>query len=501
MRKILFGLLWVTLLAAFPSVGVAQATPGTEPWVREDRPNIIFIFIDDLGYGDLSLYRRAEDPGPETEHLDRLARSGVRFLQFYASSPICSPSRVAMMTGQYPQRWHIYGHLASRESNRERGMAHWLSTEATLLPRLLQKAGYATAHFGKWHLGGQRNVGDAPHPRAYGFDDALVSMEGLGQRLLEPGGKGLGSRALGPPEDIRDVPKHDMTEVWVDRAIAFARQQQRRGRPFYINLWPRDVHDPFQPSQEELAGIEEPEGVINPSQWRRFFAVLNEMDEQVGRLVGAIDEMGMQEETIFVVAGDNGPTAWPRYYEGDKGEGAAPGYTGGLRGRKWSLYEGGIRQPFFVRWSGRIQPGTVNEETVATGVDLLPSLMSIVGIDLPEDYHSDGVNLSRAMLGRTEPVRARPVFWEYNALGGNLQPALEKDRSPTLALRDGSWKMLVNADGTGAELYNLAEDIDESDNLVARYPRRTVRMIQRLLDWYHEEMPPPLHGLSKPQVP
>ena len=484
-------------LAAASTVpgSVRAGDAGTGP----ERPNIVFVFIDDLGYGDLSLYRTGGPAGPETEHLDRLAREGVRFDQFYAGSPICSPSRVAVLTGQYPQRWHIYGHLGKRARNRERGMAHWLSTDAVVLPRLLKDAGYATAHYGKWHLGGQRDVGTAPLPEAYGFDDALVSMEGLGERILEPGGTGLGNRSLGPPEVIRDVPKHDMTEVWVDRAIAFAREH--REQPFYLNLWPRDVHDPFKPSEEELARVEAPEGVPNPDQWRRFFAVLNEMDRQLGRFVDALDEMGLGEETMIVVTGDNGPTAWDRYYEGGKGEGAAPGYTSGLRGRKWSLYEGGIREPFFVRWPGRVPEGTVNETTVMTCVDLLPSLASIAGVELPDGYRSDGVDLSRALLGTSVPVRARPVFWEYNSLGGNIEPGLERDRSPTLAMRDGSWKVLANADGSDLELYDLSGDPEESDNLAGRAVHRANRMRGRLLRWYHDDLPDPLHGVTKPSRP
>jgi arylsulfatase A-like enzyme len=493
-RTIGTGAVGLAAASTVPAAGMAGGA-GSVP----DRPNIVFVFIDDLGYGDLSLYRRTGDSGPETEHLDRLAREGLHFEQFYASSPICSPSRVGVMTGQYPQRWHVYGHLASRERNRERGMAHWLSPDAVVLPRLLKDAGYATAHYGKWHLGGQRDVGNAPLPEDYGFDDALVSMEGLGERILEPDGEGLGSRSLGPPEAIRDVPKHDMTEVWVDRAIAFAREH--RDRPFYLNLWPRDVHDPFKPSEAERARVEVPEGVPNPDQWRRFFAVLEEMDRQLGRFADALDEMGLGPDTMIVVTGDNGPTAWSRYYEGDKGEGAAPGYTAGLRGRKWSLYEGGVREPFFVRWPGRVPPGTRNERTVVTGVDLLPSLASIAGVELPSAYRSDGVDLSRALIGASRPVRARSIFWEYNALGGNLQPGLERDRSPTLAMRDGSWKVLANADGSGRELYNLASDRDESENLTDRFPRRTARMKRALLRWYHQDLPVPRHGVEKPSPP
>lgn len=479
---------------ALPSLG--DAKPPIPTGNPPDRPNIIFVFIDDLGYGDLSIYG---NPKIKTPHMDTLARDGIRFTQFYVNSPICSPSRVAVMTGQYPQRWHVHGHFAGRQRNRKRGMVDWLSTEAVTLPRLLKGAGYATAHYGKWHMGGQRDVGGAPHPKQYGFDDTLVSMEGLGARILEPGGDGLGNRNLGPPEDIRDVPKHDMTEVWVDHAIEFARTH--RDQPFYINLWPRDVHDPFKPSEKELGRIDPVSDQPNPKQWRRFYAVLKELDRQLGRLVKAITDLDLAQETLILLTGDNGPTAWRHYYKAQKGDGGAPGFTGGLRGRKWSLYEGGIRQPLIVRWLGHTPSNEVNETTVMTGVDLLPSLCAIANVRLPQEYESDGVNLGKVLLGKSEPARARPIFWEYNALGGNIVPGLKKDQSPDLAIRDGDWKLLTDADGTGTELYNLAANPTESNNCAERYSRRTARMKSRVLHWFHRQMPPPQGNPAKPNVP
>jgi arylsulfatase A-like enzyme len=195
--------------------------------------------------------------------------------------------------------------------------------------------------------------------------------------------------------------------------------------------------------------------------------------------------MGLGEKTMIVVTGDNGPTAWSHYYQGGKGEGAAPGLTGGLRGRKWSLYEGGLREPLIVRWSGTIPAGTVNRETVMAAVDLLPSLCALAGVSLPEGYEPDGLDLSEAMLGRAAPARSRPLFWEYNSLGGNIRPGLKKDQSPNLAMRDGDWKLLLNADGTGAELYNLACDPTEADNLASRNSERVATMRPLLLGWYH----------------
>ena len=164
-------LLAVAAVCRVPLAAAAQAP----------RPNFIFVLIDDMGYADLSCYGQKQI---ETPHLDRLAKEGIRFTQFYVNAPICSPSRTAFTTGQYPARWRITSYLASRAENDRRGMAQWLDPKAPTLARTLQQAGYATGHFGKWHMGGQRDVGDAPLITEYGFDQSLTQFEGLGERIL-----------------------------------------------------------------------------------------------------------------------------------------------------------------------------------------------------------------------------------------------------------------------------------------------------------------------------
>lgn len=442
-----------------------------------ERPNIIFVFIDDMGYGDLSCYGNNDI---QTVNIDRLAAEGVRFEQFYVASPICSPSRVGITTGQYPARHLIHSYLNSRKRNRERGMRDFLDPKAPAVARIFQDAGYETAHFGKWHMGGGRDVDDAPLPQAYGFDESLVSFEGLGDRILPPGGLSEQSRALGRGA-IRDVAKHEMTEIYVNRAIDFI--ERKRDESFYLHVWLNDVHDRFFPKPELLAKFES--FAANPYR-QEYFAVIDEMDRQLGRLFRKVDELGLGEKTLLVLASDNGPTAWKRYYD----EGFdPPGKTNGLRGRKWSLYEGGIREPLIVRWTGRVPSGRTNSTTVVNSVDLLPTFCSLAGLDVP--YASlDGVDLSAAFRGE-RPTRGQPLFWEYGRDPSYLRPGLESDRSPALAVRDGDWKLLMNTDGSGVELYDFSDGFDETRNLAEQRPGIASRLRESLLRWW-QSIPQPM---------
>lgn len=201
-------------------------------------PNVLFVFIDDLGYGDFGVTGNRVVPTP---NIDRLAKEGVRFTQFYTASPICSPSRVGVMTGQCPARHRVHNYFSNRAHNAKSGMPDWLDPTAPSVARAFQQAGYATGHFGKWHIGGGRDVGDAPLPQAYGFEEAVTSFEGLGDRILiENDGLSKQSAALGRGA-IEWVPKHKLTERYIDRALDFIRR--RKERSFYVHLWLCDVHD------------------------------------------------------------------------------------------------------------------------------------------------------------------------------------------------------------------------------------------------------------------
>lgn len=442
----------------------------TAAHVAAERPNIVFVFIDDMGYGDLSCYGNAEI---RTANIDRLAKGGVRFEQFYVASPICSPSRVGITTGQFPARHMIHSYLNSRKRNRERGMRDFLDPAAPAVARAFQDAGYATAHFGKWHMGGGRDVDDAPLPQAYGFDESLVSFEGLGDRILPPGRLSEQSRQLGRGT-IRDVPKHQMTEIYVNRAIDFIRRN--REKPFYLHVWLNDVHDRFFPKPELLQKFAR--FASNPYR-QQYFAVIDEMDRQLGRLFSEVDALGLAERTILVLASDNGPTAWRRYY--DEGY-DPPGKTNGLRGRKWSLYEGGIREPLIVRWNGVTPANVTNSKTVVSGVDLFPTFCSLAGIDAP-GAEFDGVDMSEAFRG-DQVIRRRALFWEYGRDPSYLRPGLESDRSPALAVRDGNWKLLMNTDGSGVELYSFSDGFAETENLAANEPSVASRLQRVLAEWW-----------------
>ena len=456
--KLLNSLLWLALLCV--------STVSTE---AAKRPNIIFIFIDDMGYGDLSC---TGNKGVQTTNIDRLAAEGTRFTQFYVNSPICSPSRVACTTGQYPARHLINSYLNSRAKNRARGMADFLDPRAPAVARAFQAAGYATAHFGKWHMGGGRDVDDAPLPRAYGFDESLVSFEGLGDRILPPGGLSDQSAKLGRGRITR-VEKHEQTGIYVDRAIDFV--ERNANKSFYLHLWLNDVHDGHKPRADYLEKFKQ---FSDRPYLQAFYAVLKHMDDELGRLIEAVDHAGLAGDTLFVVTSDNGPTAWPRYAK--QGE-EAPGSTAGMRGRKWSLYEGGIRMPLIVRWKGKVPAGEVNNEVFGSAVDFFPTFTRLAGLKAPEaDF--DGQDMSHAWLGRPMQ-RTKPIFWEYGRDAGYLRPAHPLDQSPNLAIREGDWKLLINDDGTRMELYDLAKSEREYDNVAGKHPEVANRLAEKLLAW------------------
>jgi uncharacterized sulfatase len=442
---------------------------------QQSRPNIIVVLVDDMGYGDLSCYGgRAK-----TKEIDRLAEEGIRFTQFYVNSPICSPSRTALTTGQYPARWRINSFLASRQENEQRGIAQWLDPKAPTLARFLKRAGYATGHFGKWHMGGQRDVGEAPLITEYGFDASLTQFEGLGDRVLatfdtmfpKANGRmplGVGSEKLGRGKIIW-TKRYDVTKTFVDRTIAFIEEADRAGKPFYVNVWPDDVHSPHE-APPDLRG--------DGSKAATYDGVLVNMDRQLGALFEYIRRNPkLRDNTIILFASDNGP---------EPGSGTA----GSFRGHKGTLYEGGIRDPLIV-WAPGLIPaarrGSRNEKTVISSVDLVPSLLRLAQVKETDGAAFDGTDLGDALLGKAETVRNRPLLW----VRPPDRPGPVGNRFPDLAIREGDWKLLMQSDGTRAELYDLATDSGETRNLAEKQPAIVERLKKQLQDWL-KTLPSPL---------
>lgn len=451
-------LLLLLALGALPCLGQPATT-------RPARPNVVLVLLDDLGYGDLSCYDAA---APRTPNVDRLAREGVRFTQFYAAAPICSPARAAILTGQHPQRWRVTSYLDDRAANDRRGVAQWLDPAAPSLARELRRAGYATGHFGKWHLGGGRDVGDAPLPAAYGFDASLTQFEGLGDRLLcvldrhdgsppERPGLCLASARLGRGA-IEWVDRALVTGRFADRAVAFADEARRTGKPFFVHVWPDDPHTPLLP----------PAGVDAQGKRARYRAVVESADAQLGRLFDRLRaNPALRDNTVVILASDNGP---------EPGAGTA----GPLRGHKTNLYEGGIRVPLIVWAPGLVAPGragATDAESVLAGIDLAPSILALAGV--ASDARFDGEAHADALLGRVAARRAGPLFWRRPP----DRPGPAADPYPDLATRAGDWKLLCMRDGSHAQLYDLRADPGEHRDLAAEQPDRARALAASARAW------------------
>jgi arylsulfatase A-like enzyme len=435
-----------------------------------ESPNIVVIFIDDMGFADPSCFG---NPLIKTPHIDRLAAEGIKLTNFYVNSPICSASRVALTTGQYQGRWKIHSFLNTRAGNANRGMANYLDSAAPTTAKKLKAAGYATAHFGKWHMGGGRDVNDAPLPQAYGFDESLVSFEGLGDRIIA-NPKGVEkARSLGHGKVI-PCKRWERMRMQTDRTIDFIRRH--RDEPFYVRLFPNDVHDAHVPvpgSAEKFKSVSDDPYV------RAFLAVLEEMDKQIGRVIKTIDELNLGKKTLILFTSDNGPTDWPGKYK----TGPPAGFTGPFRGRKWSLFEGGIRMPFIARWTGTIPAGIEDASSVMSAIDLSPTICQFAGVPVEDDL--DGLDRGDVVLGKAS-IRSKPVFWQYGHPHAILKGGKPEHQSPTFAMRDGRWKFLVNPDGSEAQLYDLEADKGETANLLSKQPKRAAAMAGQISAWAND---------------
>lgn len=467
-------------LKALPmtALAIASATgcAGNHGITRQ-KPNVILIYIDDMGYSDIGAYGGKYTPTP---NIDKIGQDGIIFNQYYTACPISSPSRVGVTTGMYPTKWGITTFLNNRAANYRNESNDFLLEKAPTLARSMKEGGYHTAHFGKWHMGGGRDVTGEPQITQYGFDEYCSTWESPDPDPLITASDWIWS-------EKDSIKRWERTEYFVDKTLDFLKRH--KGEPCYINLWPDDMHTPYVPSHEAWE-----KGDKNRF-WEKevnFTPVLAELDRQIGRLLDGLEDLGIADNTIILFTSDNGPN--PSYKNGR---------TAGMRGQKATLYEGGIRMPFMVRWPAKIKPGQINDETVLCSIDLFPTICALTGTK-PQtgEYQLDGQDFSQTFLGSQDTKRQGPLFWEFGKqfVGKPLPNNSYQTRSPNVCVREGDWKLIVNYDGTGAELYNISNDINETSNVASQYPEITERMTVMATTWFKDSFRKYAGELVKPET-
>ena len=429
------------------------------------RPNIVFIFADDWGWGDLSCHGH---PYVKTPNIDRLAREGTDFHRFTVASGVCSPSRTAVMTGHFPARYNIDGHFAWVPSNAKRNMPDWLDTDTVTLPRLLQGAGYATAHFGKWHLANDM-IPDSPSPGEYGYD-AYGAFNCSGEQM----------------------PVHEDA----DHAIEFIQGSHKAGKPFFVNLWIHEPHTPFHVLPKYRwrfrdSGLDENDEI--------YAAVLSHADDRIGEVLETLDRLDLVDNTLVIFSSDNGParsrpgTPLALSYDTATGAGfgiaAAKGITAGRKGYKASLFQGGINVPFIARWPGKIAAGKVDQRLMISAVDLLPTFCEIAGAELPESYQPDGISQLKPLQGDVSDGRDKPLFWKMK---GNGKPGQANSfHWVDYCIVDQNWKLISDEASSYVELYDIVADPYEKQDVKESHPDVVAQLTEKLAAWKSTLPPKP----------
>ena len=426
-----------------------------------NKPNIVFILADDLGYTDLACYGSRFY---ETPNIDRLAGQGMRFTDGYTCGPNCQPTRAALMSGQYMPRTGVYtvGSI-ERFDWRSRPLrpvdnVTQLPLEKITIAQSLKRAGYATGMFGKWHLG---NAG-AHHPGKRGFDEAIESS---GVHF---------DFKTDPPVDY--PPGQYLADFLTGKAEDFIRRHQ--AGPFFLYLPHFGVHSPHQAKPELIAkfkGRAPAGGHHDPA----YAAMIYSVDESVGRIVRLLEELKLVENTLVIFASDNGGVGG---YERE-GIKAANGITDNapLRGGKGMLYEGGIRVPYIFRWPGKIAKGTVCAEPI-NSVDLYPTLLEIAGAERPANYPLDGVSYVKLLTAEGQGKLERDaIYWHFPGYLGAGQGSWRT--TPAGAIRAGDWKLVEFFEDNHVELYNLRDDLSEKQNLAAAQPAKAWELHEKLATW------------------
>ncbi len=397
-----------------------------------EKPNVVVILVDDLGYGDLSSYG-AEDL--KTPHVDRLVERGLKFTEFYANCPVCSPTRAALLTGRYQDLVGVPGVIRTYPKDNW----GWLSPDAVLLPKLLKPAGYHSAIVGKWHLGLESpNV-----PNDRGFDHFHGWLGDMMDDYWKHRRHGINYMRK---DDETIDPEGHATDLFTEWAVEYLASRKGKEDPFFLYLAYNAPHTPIQPPKEWVAKVKEREPGIT-DQRAKLVALIEHMDDGIGKVMAALDENGFAENTLVVFTSDNG---------GQLNVGAN---NGPLRDGKQSVYEGGLKVPAVAVWPGHVEPGTTTTFQ-ALSMDLCPTICEVAGVEI--EHPIDGRSILPTLLGQEQkPLREYAFFRRREGNARYQGKTIE-------AVRWGDWKLLQNSPFQPIELYNLKTDPREQNDLAGK---------------------------------
>lgn len=429
------------------------------------KPNVIVILADDLGWADLPIYGNTFNEAP---NLSRLAERGMTFSNAYAAAPVCSPTRASIMSGQYPARVGVIDFIPGHWRPYEKvivptNKTQFLPGEITTMGEMMKAAGYTNGYFGKWHLGFQQGC----HPFDQGFDEAYCADGGFYNPKFTP--------ALEPP------PQGRFSDIITDMGVDFI--QRNSDSPFFLFLGHYDVHVQLNADKPLIKKYLEKMPAAGYPSNAVYAAMIEHLDNSVGRVIETLDSLGLSDNTLIVFYSDNGglnrrfdripllDKAVEHFYEGDSLQYVASS-NAPLSGEKGSLYEGGIRVPLIISWPEKVLCGTESDAMV-TSPDLYATLGDLVGAPLPAKQEMDGISLRRTLLTGKEPA-GRTLFWHY---------PVYHHSTPASAVRKGDWKLIEFYEDNSIELYNLKKDIGETENLAGKRKRKATELRSLLHEW------------------
>ena len=452
------GWIYVMVVALCAVFGCARDASQPTP------PNVVSVLADDLGWTDVNSFDPMNRGYYETPHIDTLAAQGLRFVQAYANAANCAPTRAALMSGQYYPRQPIY-HVGSPSQGKliPAENASHLPPSKTTLPEALQPAGYTSASIGKWHIGEPPETG----PEQQGFD---VNVGGY-----LAGNPGVWEGGYFAPNNnpyIDDArPNEYLTDYLTRKAVSFI--EQHNDEPFYLQLSYYTPHSPFQAPEELVEKYRKKDGA-GGHRHPTYAAMIESMDQGVGQIMATLDRLGLTEETIVIFYSDNGGRGgydFLGHAENDITSNAP------LKSGKGSFYEGGIRVPLIVRWPAMIEAGGVSDEPVIS-IDVYPTLLDAAGIEPPPDYPLDGESLVPIFRDAEATLDRTALYWHFPGY-----PNAAWRTSPVSVIRSGPWKLMKFYEGSRLELYDLATDRGETENLAQARPAVRERLHGRLTQW------------------